>query len=128
MLATIRHRLFEILALVLNFFGTLLLSYSFQASSSDFRLTKLEFPPVGMRVSAPPSEPTLYSICVKNVAVAAQQGLSTQFGDERGCQASDDNHVAIVTSDHPWAGQWGLILNMIGFAMQALYMMFRRHL
>lgn len=127
MLAILRHRLLEIGALVLNFVGTLLLSYSFQASSSDFRLTKLEFPPIGMRISAPPSAPTLYSLCVKNVAIASQQGLSTHLGDERGCIASDDNHVAIVTSDHPWAAQWGLILNMLGFAMQAFYMMFRRH-
>lgn len=126
MLSIIRHHYLEAAALILNFAGTLLLSYSFQASSSDFRMTKLEYAPVGMRINNPPQHAPLYSICVKNEAILAHDNSSAIIvGNNDGCMSSDVNHVAIVTSDHPWAARWGLILNMIGFALQAIFLVSR---
>ena len=126
MLSAIRSRYAELAALFLNLLGTILLSVSFQASTSEFRLVKTVRPPDGMRITNP--EKFIYSICVKNEAVAEKilHG-SLEIGSNEGCvREPDSDHVAVVTSNHPKAGFWGIIANAAGFALQFIIILLKK--
>lgn len=97
-------------ALLLNLVGTILLFYSFQATSSDMKL-----------VTAPsklfPSQKQ-YAICVNNFALLLTDGNSLLMG-AHGCPNwADAKPAAVVNIEHPTFVEIGFILLVCGFVLQ----------
>jgi hypothetical protein len=86
------------IALALNLAGTLLLFYSFQATSSSFRLISRSQP--GVMGSY-----TEYAICVKDFTLLQTIGHGVGIG-HLGCPTSeDDRPAAVVNTEHPVLSQ-----------------------
>ncbi len=101
------------IALALNLAGTLLLFYSFQATSSSFRL-----------VSRPQRNAmgvfTEYDICVKDYTLLQTNLHGVGIG-HMGCPTSeDDRPAAVVNTEHPMFITFGFCLIVIGFVIQFL--------
>jgi hypothetical protein len=99
-------------ALALNLAGTLLLFWSFQATSSSFRLLK-------RHVS--PHFPTAveYSICVEDYTLLSTNAHGEVFIGGNGCPTSeDDRPAAVVNTEHPLFITIGFCCILIGFITQ----------
>ncbi|WP_186214221.1 hypothetical protein [Burkholderia gladioli] len=105
-------------ALSLNLLGTILFAWSFQATSSDFRLVTTK------NYTSPDSNyilSTAYAICVNNYALAVTDSTNGILLGARNCP--DWQHArpaAVVTSEHPLAFLLGLYVTMAGFLIQLL--------
>jgi hypothetical protein len=104
-------------ALFLNLAGTLLLAFSFLATSSDFRLiTAANTDGYGK----PAAGRTAYAICVNNYVLvltdSAKNGI--EMG-ENGCPHWDNaSPAAVVTYEHPSLLWIGIVAIAIGFLIQ----------
>ena len=99
------------IALVLNLFGALLLFYSFQATSSSFRLIK--------RPSAFFNEEYEYDICVEDYTLLSTNARSSMSIGHAGCPAAaNDRRAAVVNTEHPLFITLGFLSIIIGFIIE----------
>jgi hypothetical protein len=97
-------------ALATNLAGTLLLFYSFQASSSSFRLITRT-----VDVQSHKS----YEICVNDYMLLSTDTKGNMFLGHPGCPAAqDDRPAAVVNIEHPLFVTLGFALIVIGFIIQ----------
>jgi hypothetical protein len=93
----------------MNLAGTLLLFYSFQATSSSFRLVKRQ--PSGLF-----SVNSEYSICVEDYTLMSTDARGGVVIGHRGCPTSqDDRRAAVVNTEHPTFITIGFFLIFFGF-------------
>ena len=103
-------------ALVLNFLGTILLVYSFQATTTDFRFIAVR--DVTAR-GAPNPGGSSYSICADKLGLAAIDATGSTYMGAGNCALWDrGNPAAVVLSDHPWLLKVGLGLSAFGCFVQ----------
>ncbi len=104
-------------ALLINIAGTFLLMYSFQASSSDFRLITRHNQDDDRNYSTG----NAYAICVQDFTLAE---TDSRGGVRLGSPSCKDwvgaTPTAVVTAERPAFARWGLRLTIIGFLMQLL--------
>jgi hypothetical protein len=99
------------IALALNVAGTILLFYSFQATSSSFRLISRSQPSVMGKY-------TEYAICVKDFTLLETNGHGVGIG-HFGCPTSeDDRPAAVVNTEHPRFITLGFLMIVVGFIIQ----------
>ena len=108
----------EVSALFLNILGTLGILWSFEPTSSDFRLISAD----GVTARAQPYPGAkAYAVCADQQELASvdtTQNVSVGTGD---CRLWDRGHpVAIVLSDEPKLLRSGLALLGLGFFLQLL--------
>jgi hypothetical protein len=114
---TRRTRLWTSLALLANLVGTFLVTLSFQATSSDFRLVTAR----GYNIfgAAPSPGNTAYAICVNNYTLAATDSSgSVGIGIHNCPNWVNARPSAVVTAEYPSLLYLGLILSMAGFLIQ----------
>ncbi len=100
------------IALVSNLLGTLLLFYSFQATSSSFRLIKRST----SDISGVPSE---YAICVEDYTLLSTDAHGSMILGSLGCPKNkDDRPAAVVNTEHPLFITFGFLLIVFGFICQ----------
>lgn len=102
-------------ALALNMFGWLLLFYSFQATSSDFRLV------TATSNSAIAGELKQYALCVNNYTLLETDSHHGMYIGTQGCP--DWQHArpaAVVNIEHPRFVGIGFLFVMLGFLLQYL--------
>lgn len=98
-------------ALLLNLVGTVLLFYSFQATSSDFRL-------VTARSKSDPNGKA-YALCVRDYALIVTDAKNGIILGTKGCpNLPDSRSVAVVNIEHPFFEGLGFMLLVFGFALQ----------
>src|SRR5207302_10950785 len=104
-------------ALALNVIGAGILFFSFQATSSDFRLVTARTKSV---LSAEPL--VQYALCVnKNTILQTDSKGNMAFGGTRGCSVWEHyKPAAVVYFEHPSFVTVGFILLMAGFLYQLL--------
>ena len=103
------NRRWQQVALLMNLAGTVLLFYSFQATSSAFRV-------VTFKNAESPTD-LQYALCVSDtvlVAAGSKQGM-TLLG-ARGCPSG--RSVAVVNIEHPFFESLGFFLLFSGFLLQ----------
>lgn len=103
-------------ALLLNLAGTALLFYSFQATSSDFRLVTARTQSVLAK-----DEFVQYALCVNNFALVQTDSTGGVMIGHRGCP--DWQHArpaAVVNIEHPVFVGLGFMTLMAGFLIQYL--------
>jgi hypothetical protein len=100
-------------ALILNLLGTALLFYSFQATSSDFKLVTAK--------SDSATGGTLYALCVDNYTLLATDAHSGILMGHKECPSWDKARpAAVVNIEHPAFEGLGFILLLAGFLVQYL--------
>lgn len=108
------------IALALNLAGTLLLFYSFQATSSSFRLIRR---PVSQIFQGDME----YSICVADFTLLSTTGQGSVAIGHAGCPTSkDDRRAAVVNTEHPVFITLGFFLIVVGFISSFLPFLNRR--
>ena len=117
-------------ALLLNLAGTIILFYSFQATSSDFRLVTAPYVPSprplnssgGMlpnRFIRPLAGTKQYALCVNNYTLIASDASSSIRLGLVGCPSWENaKPAAVVNIEHPTFEGFGFILLIIGFTLQ----------
>jgi hypothetical protein len=109
-------RRWQRIALVLNFFGAALLFYSFQATSSDFRLVSSN-----LGTSALGGEMHSYALCVNDYALLASDARTGIAVGHHGCPNwVNARPAAVVNVEHPAFEGLGFILLLLGFLIQFL--------
>jgi hypothetical protein len=114
-------------ALALNLVGTIVLFYSFQATSSDFRLVTAPYvlppmpagwiPPKGFVLPPPGSKQ--YALCVNNYTLIESDARSGILMGHRGCPDWEDSKpAAVVNIEHPAFEGFGFFLLISGFTLQ----------
>jgi hypothetical protein len=99
------------IALVANLVGTVLLFWSFQATSSAFRLIRLDLG----------NSTFEYRICADEITISAVNTRGAIFMNMRPCPFSlDKRPVAIVTTEHQALVTVGFIFLLAGFFVQML--------
>ncbi len=98
-------------ALALNLVGASLLFFSFQATSSDFRL-------VTVKPDDPKSPYAQYSICVGDFTIVGARYPFSSYIGEAGCPSKNASRAAIVNIEHPSFTTWGFSLTLLGFLVQ----------
>lgn len=97
------------LALTLNLIGTLALFFSFQATSSDFRL-----------VSTSTGSLSQYSICIHDFTLLMTDGHSEVELGHQGCPTENNRPAAVVNTELPWLVSLGFVFGAAGFVIQIL--------
>jgi hypothetical protein len=98
-------------ALLANLAGTVLLFYSFQATSSDFRLVTVP--------SEIFSDQKQYALCVNNYVIISSDGRNGVLFGHAGCPSWDNaKPAAVVNIEHPFFEGLGFFLLISGFALQ----------
>jgi hypothetical protein len=115
-------------ALFLNLLGTALLFYSFQATSSDFKLVTakpeasvLDKDPYAIQATGVGNGTTNYALCVNNYTLIMSDAKSGVSVGHHGCP--DWEHArpaAVVSIEHPRFEGLGFLLLMAGFFIQYL--------
>jgi hypothetical protein len=115
-------------ALLLNLAGTIILFYSFQATSSDFKLVVAPYVPPPPRVlpngqilpNRFPSYGTKqYALCVNNYTLIASDASSSIMMGHAGCPNWENARpAAVVNIEHPTFEGIGFALLIIGFSLQ----------
>jgi hypothetical protein len=102
------------IALALNLIGTLVLFFSFQATSSSFRLIRR---PIGTGLFSNEYE---YDICVENYTLVMADPTIGGVGlGHRGCPtAEEDRRAAVVNTEHPNFITLGFLMIFFGFFIQ----------
>ena len=101
------------IALVLNVCGAILLFYSFQATSSSFRLIRRT------GNSALTHDISEYSICVEDYTLLSTDARRGIFMGHSGCPtAQDDRRAAVVNTEHPTFVTIGFLSIVAGFIIQ----------
>lgn len=101
------------IALALNLAGTVLLFFSFQATSSSFRLIQRT---VGTGIFQTEHE---YDICVEDYTLLVTDAHSGVGFGHPGCAvAENDRRVAVVNTEHPSLVTLGFLLITLGFIIQ----------
>jgi hypothetical protein len=96
-------------ALATNLLGTLLLFYSFQATSSSFRLINRPNGPFGQS----------YEICVGDFTLLTTDGRGSVGLGHKGCPiAANDRPAAVVNIEKPEFVTLGFLLIVAGFIVQ----------
>jgi hypothetical protein len=117
-----KTRLLASLALLANLIGSILVTLSFQATSSDFRLITAHW---SMRERKPSETVKSYAICANNNALAIGSDDGSVGLGMHGCPDWENGRPsAVVTAEHPWMLYAGLILSIIGFLGQLLLILF----
>jgi hypothetical protein len=99
-------------ALALNLGGTLVLFFSFQATSSAFRLIRR---PISTGIFRTEYD---YEICVEDFTLLATNKHGVMFG-HYGCPvAPDDRPAAVVNTEHPNFITLGFLMILAGFFIQ----------
>lgn len=102
-------------ALFLNLVGTALLFFSFQATSSDFRLVTAK------THSAVAGEMDEYALCVNNYTLLATDAHSGLYLGRRGCPDwSHARPAAVVNIEYPVLEGLGFVILLLGFLIQYL--------
>ncbi len=105
------------LALFANLLGTILVTLSFQATSSDFRFVTARNSSV--MPGSPSQGATAYAICVNNYTLAVTDSKGSVGIGVRNCPNWENAHpAAIVTAEYPWLLYLGLVLSILGFLIQ----------
>lgn len=100
------------IALALNLAGMILLFYSFQATSSSFRLIKR---PTGGTFQSKYD----YEICVENYTLLSTDANGDLTLGHYGCPVTkDDRRAAVVNTEHPDFITLGFLLIVAGFIIQ----------
>lgn len=116
-------------ALILNLAGTALLFYSFQATSSDFKLVTAKPNPLDPALSSPAairgfgagSATTDYALCVNNYTLVESDARSGVTLGHAGCPSwVDAKPAAVVNIEHPFFEGLGFISLLAGFLLQYL--------
>lgn len=95
----------------MNLVGALLLFYSFQATSSSFRLIKR---PANSVVGSSPE----YDMCVGDYTLLSTQGDDVTLG-QHGCPTTaDDRRAAVVNTEHPLFVTIGFLFLVGGFIVE----------
>jgi hypothetical protein len=108
------NRKWQQIALILNLAGTALLFYSFQATSSDFRL-------VTATTHSVMGEFHQYALCVNNYTVVetdSQHGI--RLGQINCPDWAHSKPAAVVNIEHPTFVGIGFIILLAGFLLQYL--------
>jgi hypothetical protein len=104
-------------ALLLNLAGTALLFYSFQATSSDFRLVTARTP----KGVFSQEEFVRYALCVNNFALIETDSANGVRIGRRGCPDWEHSRpAAVVNIEHPFFVGMGFVTLMAGFLIQYL--------
>lgn len=99
-------------ALLLNLAGTIILFYSFQATSSDFRLLTLTS-------NGPFGSEKRYALCVETEAMLITEKRGISIGIPGGCPDwAHAKPAAVVNIEHPTFEGLGFLLLLLGFALQ----------
>jgi len=94
-------------ALLLNLCGTLLLFWSFQATSSDFKLVTSK------------TAGEQYALCVNDYTVISSDGMNGIHLGHRGCPNWEGaKPAAVVNIEHPFFEGLGFVLLLAGFLLQ----------
>jgi hypothetical protein len=110
LLAALSAPNFARFALAANLVGSILLFYSFQATSSDFKLTTQDLAQSEQK----------YAICAGDLVLAsADTRHNTNFGTGENCPEKAKS-AAIVNTEHPAFITAGFILLVFGFVLQYL--------
>jgi hypothetical protein len=110
------NRKWQQFALILNLVGTALLFYSFQATSSDFRLVTAVSKSVLTK-----EDIKQYALCVNDYALIVSDSKSGIIMGHRGCP--DWEHAkpaAVVNIEHPTFEGLGFLILLAGFLLQYL--------
>lgn len=103
-------------ALLLNLAGTALLFYSFQATSSDFRLVTTRSQG---ELSSNPSG--LYAICINDFTLLETNAKGGVIVGGKGCPDwAHSKATAVVNIEHPLFEGLGFIVLLAGFFIQYL--------
>jgi hypothetical protein len=114
-------------ALALNLVGTIVLFYSFQATSSDFRLVTAPYVPPTMPAGSippkgfvpPPQGSKQYALCVNNFTLIQSDGRNSVLMGHRGCPDWENSRpAAVVNIEHPTFEGLGFLLLITGFTLQ----------
>jgi hypothetical protein len=117
------------IALSLNLLGTVLLFYSFQATSSDFKLVRsapgsssvLDQGPYAFHAMGVGSTTENYALCVSNYTLLASDAHSGVSFGHMGCPNWDKARpAAIVSIEHPFFEGLGFVCLLAGFLLQFL--------
>jgi hypothetical protein len=102
-------------ALLLNLIGTALLFFSFQATSSDFKLVTAK------SHSVLGGDSTLYALCVNDYALLVTSSHNDLGFGHPGCPAWDmARPAAVVNIEHPMFEGLGFLILLCGFFLQYL--------
>jgi hypothetical protein len=109
------NRKWQQFALFLNLVGTALLFYSFQATSSDFRLVS------AIQHSVIAGDLHEYALCVNNYTLVVTNGQNGVGFGVRGCPDwNNSRSVAVVNIEHPTFEGLGFAILLSGFFLQYL--------
>jgi hypothetical protein len=99
-------------ALLLNLLGTIILFYSFQATSSDFKLVTTDNP-----AGAIGGVGKKYDLCVSGYVLAGRNPAGMYFGGA--CPNwANAKFAAVVNIEHPFFVGLGFTLLILGFTLQ----------
>jgi hypothetical protein len=113
------------IALALNLAGTVLVAWSFQATSSTFRL--ITAPGLNVAGGQNPNGKA-YAICTDQLQLAAIDTSHNTFVGSGGCALWDHGSpAAIVTADDPNRLWFGFGLLILGFFVQLALAIIRAH-
>lgn len=108
------NRKWQQFALILNLLGTLLLFFSFQATSSDFKLVTAKEPSVFGTI-------TRYALCVNNYTLIESDSRHGIIMGHASCPSWEQARpAAVVNIEHPTFEGIGFILLLAGFLLQYL--------
>jgi len=100
-------------ALCLNLVGTIVLFYSFQATSSDFKLITTA------QHSAFSPDAKRYALCVNDFALIESNGNSDVTMGHKGCPDwVNAKPAAVVSIEHPVFVELGFLILIAGFVLQ----------
>jgi hypothetical protein len=116
-------------ALLLNLLGTIVLFYSFQATSSDFRLVTATYDPTKRYLLPPatlvaggghaPPGTKQYALCVNDYTLMASDAASGIRLGFRGCPSWENaKPAAVVNIEHPRFVGLGFVMILAGFLLQ----------
>jgi len=109
------NRKWQQFALLLNLIGSLLLFYSFQATSSDFRLI------TATTTSAIGGEIKEYALCVDNYTLLQSNAQNEMVLGHRGCtEWANSKPAAVVSIEHRSFIGIGFVFTLAGFLLQLL--------
>jgi hypothetical protein len=109
------NRKWQQFALFLNLVGTALLFYSFQATSSDFKLV------TATTKSAVAGEIKQYALCVNNYTLLETNGRTGVGIGMHSCPGWENARpAAVVNIEHPAFEGLGFVLLLLGFLIQYL--------
>jgi hypothetical protein len=97
----------------LNLSGTLVLFFSFQATSSSFRLIRRPISDVGVLRGEYD-----YEICVQDFTLLSTDKRGIMLGHQGCPTAEDDRPAAVVNTEHPNLITAGFLMTFAGFIIQ----------